>query len=473
MNRPRKPRRPSNTNPAHSSTHVTHRHRARVITLPRYCNINLYARWGYRVNIKAFTRRQFYGSVGVVAIISFLLSLWINRHTWFIGDDFAILTTRYFAAADGNWTQALLLPHNDHLVALPVFVFIGLGHLVGLDNHLVYMLPAIFMHIAILFAIAIILKERCSSTLTALSAVCCVAFMSAGYEVLMMATNMAHVAPIFLGLYQLILVDHDGNISKRDIVASMLGVIAVLCAGTSIPLIATIALFLILQRRFKRAMLIAVPPATLWLIWFVQYGTLNHGVKGDTQYATFSKMGQIAQYVINGIRGSLEAITHIGGASTFIIILCFLGLYKKSIKSQPILMPFCMTVGAVLFYCITGFSRVTFGEPTSSRYVYLGTIFIIPLVFIGIESLLEHLNARHIFTIAATVWIGAMGIIGFLAATETSPYTHPARREAIESVRDLVASGPTTLTGAPSPIFDPDLTVDWIKRLVNNNMWNG
>ncbi len=425
------------------------------------------------MNINAFTRRQFYGSVGVVAIISFALSLWINRHTWFIGDDFAILTDRYFAASDGNWSQALLLPHNDHLVALPILVFIGLGNVFGLDNHLVYMLPAIFMHIAILLAVAIILKKRCASTLTALSAVCCVAFMSAGYEVLMMATNMAHVAPIFLGLYQLILVDHDGDISKRDIVATLLGVIAVICAGTSIPLIVMIALFLVLQRQYKRAVLIAVPPAALWLMWFVEYGTLNHGVKGDTQYTTFNKTEQIAQYVIKGLQGSLEAISHIGGSSTFLIVLCFLGLHKKSIKSKTILMPFCMAVGSVMFYFITGFSRVTFGSPVSSRYVYLGAIFIIPLVFIGIESLLEQVASRHIFTIVATVWISAMGIIGFLAATESSPYTYQGRREAIESVRDLVASGSMDFTGAPSPVFDPNLTVDWIKRLVDNNMWNG
>jgi hypothetical protein len=335
------------------------------------------------------------------------------------------------------------------------------------------MLPAIFMHIAILFAIALILKKRCASTLTALSAVCCVAFMSAGYEVLMMATNMAHVAPIFLGLYQLILVDHDGDISKRDIVATLLGVIAVLCAGTSIPIIAIIALFLILQRQFKRALLIAVPPAALWLMWFVEYGTLNHGVKGDTQYTTFNKTEQIAQYVIKGLQGSLEAISHISGSSTFLIVLCFLGLYKKSLKSKAVLMPFCMAVGSVLFYSITGFSRVTFDEPASGRYVYLGAIFVIPLVFIGIESLLEQVASRHIFTIVATLWISAMGIIGFLVATESSPYTYQGRIEAIESMRDLVASGGTDLAVAPSPIFDPNLTVDWIKRLVDNNMWNG
>jgi len=425
------------------------------------------------VNINALTRRQFYGSVGVIAIVSFALSLWINRTTWFLGDDFAMLTNRYFAAADGNWSQALLLPHNDHLLALPVLVFIGLGHVVGLNSHLAYMLPAIFMHIAIQLAIAIILRKRCASSLTALSAVCCVAFMSAGYEVLMMATNMAHVAPIFLGLYQLILVDRQGGISRRDILASLLGVIAVLCAGTSIPLIVMIALYLTLQRQFKRAVLIAAPPAMLWLVWFIKYGTLNHGVKGDTQYATFSKMGQIAQYVINGIHGSLEAITHIGGSSTFIILLCLFGLYKKSVKSPTILMPFCMAVGAVLFYFITGFSRVTFGEPSSSRYVYLGAIFVIPLVFIGIESLFEQVASRHIFTIVATIWMSGMGIIGFLAATETSPYTDRARIHTILAARDLVASGSTEITETPSPVFDPNLTVDWIKRLVDNNMWNG
>jgi hypothetical protein len=425
------------------------------------------------VNIDAYTRRHFYGSVGVIAMISFMLSLWINRTTWFLGDDFAILTNRYFAAASGNWSKALFLPHNDHLIALPVLVFIGLGRIFGLDNHLVYMLPAIFMHIAILFAIAIILKKRCTSTLTALSAVCCVAFMSAGFEVLMMATNMAHVAPIFIGLYQLILVDHDGDISRRDIVAATLGVIAVLCAGTSIPLIVMIALFLVLQRQFKRAALIAAPPAMLWLMWFVKYGTLNHRNKGDMQFTIFNKTAQIAQYVIKGIQGSLEAISHISGSSTFLIILCFLGLYKRSIKSKATLMPFCMAVGSVMFYFITGFSRVTFGAPVSSRYVYLGAIFIIPLVFIGIESLLEQVASRHIFTLVATMWISAMGVIGFLAATETSPYSNKARIDTILEARDLVVSGSTEISGTPSPTFDPDLTVDWIKRLVDNNMWNG
>ena len=425
------------------------------------------------MDINALTRRQFYGSVSVVALVSFVLSLWINRNTWFLGDDFAMLTNRYFAAADGDWSQALLLPHNDHLLVIPVLVFIGLGKMFGLDNHLVYMLPAIFMHIAILFAVGIILKKRCTSTLTALSAVCCVAFMSAGYEVLMMATNMAHVAPIFLGLYQLILIDRQGGISKRDIVASTLGVIAVLCAGTSIPLIVMIALFLTIQRQFKRAILIAAPPATLWLMWFFKYGSLNHGVKGDTQYTIFNKTAQIAQYVIQGMQGSLEAISHISGSSTFLIILCFFGLYKHSIKSKTILMPFCMAVGAVLFYFITGFSRVTFGAPVSSRYVYLGAIFIIPLVFIGIESLLEQVASRHIFTIFATMWISAMGVIGFLAATETSPYSNKARINTILEARDLVASGSTEISGTPSPTFDPNLTVEWIKRLVDNNMWNG
>jgi hypothetical protein len=445
----------------------------RVITLPRNCEIDSFATRGQRVNINALTRRQFYGSVSVVAAISFVLSLWINRNTWFLGDDFAMLTNRYFAAADGNWSQALLLPHNDHLLAIPVLVFIGLGHMFGLDNHLVYMLPAIFMHIGILFAVAIILKKRCASTLTALSAVCCVAFMSAGYEVLMMATNMAHVAPIFLGLYQLILIDRQGGISKRDIAAATLGVIAVLCAGTSIPLIVMIALFLTIQRQFKRAILIAAPPAMLWLMWFFKYGSLNHGVKGDTQYETYSKMVEIAHYVIKGLHGSLEAITHIGGSSTFIVLLCFFGLYKKSIKSLPILMPFCMAVGAVLFYFITGFSRVTFGEPSSSRYVYLGAIFVIPLVFIGIESLFENVGSRSIFTIVATVWISGMGIIGFLSATETSPYTDRARINTILVARDLVASGSIEISGTPSPTFDPNLTVEWIKRLVDNDMWNG
>ena len=91
------------------------------------------------MRMNTLNQRQFYLAVSGIVVVSFVLSLWINRHTWFLGDDFAILTDRYFAAVDENWSRALLLPHNDHLV---------------------YMLPAIFMYVAILFAIAIILRFR-------------------------------------------------------------------------------------------------------------------------------------------------------------------------------------------------------------------------------------------------------------------------------------------------------------------------
>lgn len=424
------------------------------------------------MKIDVMTRRQFYGAVGVIALISFSLSLWINRTTWFISDDFALLTYRYFNSVDGQWSQTLFGPHNDHLIALPILVFIGLGHLVGLNNHMAYMMPAILFHGSIIFAVAVILRKRCESPITALSAACCVAFMSSGYEILMMATNMAHISCVAFALFQLILLEKDNDNNYRIYLASMLGVASVFCSGTSIPLIAMVALYLLLQRDVKRSLIIALPPASVWLIWFIKFGTLNHGSLGPYQYTTFDKFIKVIRFATTGLQESFSAISHFSGSSTFLIAICLLGLNKGKIKKEQILMPISMAVGSIIFYLVTGFSRVNFGNETSSRYLYVAAIFLVPLIFIGIESVFEKILLRQIFTICFTLWVSITGILGFLAATETSQFSDPIRIQNLFLARDLVAGGEAPVSGTPSPAFDPDLTYEWIRKLVENNMWN-
>ena len=418
------------------------------------------------------TRRQFYATVTSIAVISFLVSLWINRTTWFISDDFAFLTYRYFEFVDGDKLHAILTPHNDHLMALPILMFVSLQYFFGLNNHLIFMVPSIIINIAIMFAVAIILRKRCKSDLSSFAAVCCVAFMSRGCEVLMMATNIGFITTICIALFQLILVDHDGATSKRDYVASLLGVVAILCSGASIPFLAMVVLFLILKHEIKRSIFIAGPAAVLYMLWFFAFGTLTHSAAGPLQYPPFTMKVQTFQFVIDGLRESLSVITHVGGSSTFLIIICFLGLNKKNTKVSTILMPICLAIGGVAFFFITAYSRVTFGNATSGRYIYVGAVLFVPLIFIGIEQLFESISTYQVFALVTCMWLSITGIFGVLSATETSPYTDPVRIQTLFAARDLVVNGSAPVSGTPSPTYDPDLTYDWIRRLVNNDMWN-
>jgi hypothetical protein len=395
--------------------------------------------------------------------------IWANQRTWFFGDDFAFLTYRYFSALNGDWSKALMYPHNEHWVAVPSLLFITIERVVGLKNHLVFMAPVLIAHFVIVLSVGQILRRRCKSELTALCGIATIGFISPGAENLLWAFQIGFVGAIALGFIQLKLLDRGGQISFRDYAASLIGVVAVATQGTGLTAIAFVTLFMLVRKQFLRALLVSGVPVIAFLLWYTSYGDLI-----QSKRATFELMLDIPIYVLNGLSTSLDALIHIPGSTTIILGFCIFGLEKLKRFSEEYYLPLSLAVGAVVFYVLNGLSRIQFGveQATASRYTYVGVVLITPIVFMLIESATINFAIHRLIMSITLFWIVLSGITGILKASYTFPQADQTRIQTILEFRDAVESGVVLNGGVPSPIFDPDLTFESITKLIQTDKFD-
>ena len=395
--------------------------------------------------------------------------LWINRRTWFFGDDFAFLAYRYFQATDGEWIKAFFYPHNEHFVLFPAMLFSAMQYVFGLNNHLAFMLPVLFLHGLIQFLIALILKSRCKSSTTAFAAIAAVGFLSPGAENLFWAFQAGFIGSIAIGLLQLVLLDKRQSIGAREYLASFLGVVSIATQGTGLTSTFFVLLFLLSQKQYLRTLIVTAPPIGVFFTWFVMVGN-----RGQSDRPSMGTNLDIPVYVFKGLTTSIDAILHVQGSTTFVLVLCVLGLSRVETIESKLVLPLCLAVGTIFFYTLNGVSRIQFGvdQSTAGRYTYVGVVLLTPVVFILIENVLEiYICFQNLMRIVIC-WIIFSGTVGFFKAQYTLPQADQLRIQAIFSFRDQIEAGLVPSENLPSPVWDPNLTNESIKLLIERGLFN-
>ena len=414
-------------------------------------------------------RDRYFVFVFLIIICSQSVLIWINRRTWFFGDDFAFLTYRYFSAANGEWIKAFLNPHNEHFVLFPAILFSAMQKVFGLKNHLAFMFPVLFLHGLIQFLVAVVMKSRCKSNITAFCAIATIGFLSPGAENLLWAFQAGFIGSIAIGLLQLILLDNRESIGGKECLASFLGVVSIATQGTGITSTFIVFIFLLVQKQYIRSLVVTVPPALVFSIWFVMIGK-----SGQSDQLSYETSLDIPAYVLKGLTTSLDAILHVQGSTTFVLVLCIFGLSRVDSIGRKIVLPLCFSIGAVFFYTLNGISRIQFGvdQSTSSRYTYVGVVLLAPIVFILIENSLHSQVFYRSLMCVVFCWVVFSGIVGFFKAQYIYASADQTRIQAIFRVRDQIEAGLTPSENLPSPVFDPDLTNERIKLLIEKGLFN-
>jgi hypothetical protein len=414
-------------------------------------------------------RDRYFVITFLVIAFSQAVLVWINRRTWFFGDDFAFLTYRYFSATDGEWIKAFFYPHNEHFVLFPAMLFSAMQYVFGLKNHLAFMLPVLFLHGLIQFLIALILKSRCKSNTTAFAAIAAIGFLSPGAENLFWAFQAGFIGSIAIGLLQLVLLDKHQSIGAREYLASFLGIVSIATQGTGITTTFFVLLFLLVRKQYVRSLIVTVPPACVFLTWFVMVGN-----RGQSDRPSMETNLDIPVYVFKGLTTSFDAILHVQGSTALVLVLCILGLSRMDSIESRLVLPLCLAIGAVFFYTLNGISRIQFGvdQATSSRYTYVGVVLLVPIVFILIESALQiHFFYRSLMRLVFC-WVIFSGTVGFFKAQYIFASADQTRIQAIFRHRDQIESGLIPSENLPSPVFDPDLTNERIQLLIEKGLFD-
>ena len=146
--------------------------------------------------------------VGLAAVVLF----YVNRHQWFGGDEWFILTDRGLTAGPGH--QGLFEPHYEHWTTVPILAFRALYSIVGLHSYLPYIALVIVAHLA---AVVLLWHVMVRSRIDAWVALCFVtvfAVLGTGFENLENAWQVTLVAPLALGLAAILVVPESGPFAR-------------------------------------------------------------------------------------------------------------------------------------------------------------------------------------------------------------------------------------------------------------------
>jgi hypothetical protein len=323
-----------------------------------------------------------------VCLAMFVLVPLLARHQWFTHDEWDFLANR-----DAGSFHDLMRSHNGHWSTLPILTYRLLFHLFGLRHYWPYQLAAVFVHVATAVLLRIVMRRAGVSPWVATAVAALFAFLGAGWQDIIWGFQIGFVAALFFGLAQLILLDHEGPIDRRDWFGLACGVLGLLCSGVSVTLAVVVGLVALARRGWRIALFHVAPLGVIYAVW-------NFTLAGK-QPKTPNAGGHLVllfKWILFAIEGLLDAIGHFRVAGIVLGVVLLVGLWLawrplgRNILRSRQAVPAALLVGAFGFILISGWGRVVTFHPSyakASRYVDIATGLALPAVAIGVDAVIR------------------------------------------------------------------------------------
>jgi len=148
--------------------------------------------------------------------IGVLIVAVLSRNQWFARDDWAFLFTRERLHETAGLEAMLMEPQDGHWMMWPILVFRSLYRVVGTRSYAPYLLVLWATHIGVV-VLAHLWMRRFGVTvwISTLMTTLLLVF-GAGWENLVFAVQIVYNFSLLAFLGQMLLVDHDGPLDRRD-----------------------------------------------------------------------------------------------------------------------------------------------------------------------------------------------------------------------------------------------------------------
>lgn len=360
------------------------------------------------------TRRRPGAPVLVVAaamLTSTIVLLWHARKMWFFGDEWAFIYHRALTGGDG---PSIFAPHNEHWSTIPLVLYRVMWRVVGLQDYPIYTLMPILTLMVGVVAMFVILRRAGVPDWTA--AVCAVvlAWNGSGEDTLW-AFQVGFLGSLTAGLLAC-LVFQEMESRRGLVLTNVLLVVALMCSGLGIPMVAWVALFALMLRGWRAALAVGVVPTLVYGLWYVTYGA-----DGVDQAGSLPDPSPVAfvTYVWTGIAHVWEVTTGAPGIG----VLVFLGLAIAAIFAPATSKHHALAVSGVVTtvfaYTMLAVSRAAFGveQATSLRYVPLGLILTLPAFAIVVGLLGARLPGGRVERVVVAAGLTAFLVVASYAST--------------------------------------------------------
>ena len=307
----------------------------------------------------------------------------IGRHQWFVRDDWASVLTRDKVLRIYGWQHWLFDPQDGHWMTVPVVVYHYLTSWFDLDSYWPFLLPALAAHVAAVLLTRVLCRRNGVSEWTTTLVCSMLLVFGSGWENLVFAIQITYNFSLVAFLAQIVLVDHDGPVDRRDWIGVGVSLIGVTSSGFGPIFMVGVFVFLVMRRRWKALLVAVVPQAVAYAWWFLFW---------EADPAKDARPGSTAQlpaFVARGVSATFDALVGLPGLGGLALLASLVIALSSRFGPRVRSASCAMAATTVVMFLGIGIERVGFGLSiaTSSRYMHISAIMLAPVFALAVDQL--------------------------------------------------------------------------------------
>jgi hypothetical protein len=357
-------------------------------------------------------------SLVALSVITFAGLVYLTSYKNFFYDEWD-----FVVAYRPRQSTSILLPHNEHWSTIPILVWKVLFVLFGLRTHIPYEAVAIAGHMVCVLLMFELIRRR-SGELPALGASLVLLVLGAGASNIVLAFQLTWTLSIAFGLMAMLVVETSPAGWSRRRIGAVAGLLlcSLMSSGLGLGFLAAISVQLLIDRS-RRHLLIAVPPVlVVYLAWFIAYGSNGSPCGGcPTAIGSIRSIDPGYLFDVAGFEqlGLTASVVGIFGLTVFglpklvvlAILVSFIGLLAWHWYSQDGLASWevGLLAGLVTQFTLVGLVRARL-QPLGAadpHYVYVGVVYLLPLVANALKHISWHRMLRPVMVGALALIVGS------------------------------------------------------------------
>jgi hypothetical protein len=335
-----------------------------------------------------------------------------GRSQWYFFDEWRLIVERIADPGDVNLFERLFRPDGEHVIALPLALFIVLANLGGLDSYWLFVIANVLVRLATLWVADDIVRRLGGRRIVRLMVLVSIAFFGEGNESLFgQSLIFAGLTLVFSLLALREAIRDDVSLVRATSVATMFLVAAVFSTSYAFPVVLAVALILALTRGLLPGLVaLVVPPLT-----FLAVRALAGGSYSEQQEISPRFAGAYVDYVQVGLTSVGEGVSGlIGmGLASFVVLVAISIVVSR--ERRAFVLAAALTLAVVAFFGQASLSRSALGasQAASTRYLFFCGVLV--LVMLGSTWAARRIPARLAGVVALLFAVSLSNHVGRLA----------------------------------------------------------